>query len=96
MRAGEELGPIGYRVTRIVLDQQGRPSAYEPFAEGWLQNDKVWGRPVDVLTEVVRSYTSQAANVVPQFLATSFEMLRQGQGPNMRIFVMPGMGGPGR
>lgn len=24
------------------------------------------------------------------------EMLRQGQGPNMRIFVMPGMGGPGR
>ncbi|NLO78950.1 MAG: sorbosone dehydrogenase family protein [Xanthomonadaceae bacterium] len=40
---------IGYRVTRIVLDQQGRPSAYEPFAEGWLQNDKVWGRPVDVL-----------------------------------------------
>jgi len=35
--------------------------------------------PVDVLTEVVRSYTSQAANVVPQFLAASFEMLRQGQ-----------------
>jgi len=35
--------------------------------------------PVDVLTDLVRSYTSQAASVVPQFLATSFEMLRQGQ-----------------
>ena len=35
--------------------------------------------PVDVLTDIVRSYTSQAANVVPQFLATSFEMLRESQ-----------------
>lgn len=35
--------------------------------------------PVDVLTDLVRSYTSQAASVVPQFLAASFEMLRQGQ-----------------
>lgn len=42
--------------------------------------------PVDVLTEVVRSYTSQAANVVPQFLATSFEMLRQGQSTMMENF----------
>ncbi|TKW68120.1 MAG: polyhydroxyalkanoate synthesis repressor PhaR [Paracoccus denitrificans] len=35
--------------------------------------------PVDVLTELVRSYTSQAQTVVPQFLAASFEMLREGQ-----------------
>ncbi|MBW7920641.1 MAG: polyhydroxyalkanoate synthesis repressor PhaR [Rubellimicrobium sp.] len=39
--------------------------------------------PVDVLTELVRSYTSQAANVMPQFLAASFEMLRQGQSAMM-------------
>lgn len=39
--------------------------------------------PVDVLTEVVRSYTSQATNVVPQFLAASFEMLRKGQSTMM-------------
>jgi polyhydroxyalkanoate synthesis repressor PhaR len=39
--------------------------------------------PVDVLTDLVRSYTSQAASVVPQFLATSFEMLRQGQSAMM-------------
>nr|WP_255553724.1 polyhydroxyalkanoate synthesis repressor PhaR [Maritimibacter sp. DP1N21-5] len=35
--------------------------------------------PVDVLTDLVRTYTSQAQSVVPQFLAASFEMLREGQ-----------------
>ncbi len=35
--------------------------------------------PVDVLTDLVRSYTSQAASVVPEFLQASFEMLREGQ-----------------
>ena len=35
--------------------------------------------PLDVLTDLVRSYTSQAQSVVPQFLAMSFEMLREGQ-----------------
>ena len=35
--------------------------------------------PTDVLTSLVRTYTTQAASVVPQFLAASFEMLREGQ-----------------
>ncbi|PQO23523.1 polyhydroxyalkanoate synthesis repressor PhaR [Rhodobacteraceae bacterium WD3A24] len=35
--------------------------------------------PLDVLTDLVRSYTTQAQSVVPQFLAMSFEMLRDGQ-----------------
>jgi len=35
--------------------------------------------PVDVLTDLVRSYTTQAQSVVPQFLAASFQMLREGQ-----------------
>lgn len=35
--------------------------------------------PVAVLTDLVRSYTSQASSVVPQFLAMSFDMLRDGQ-----------------
>ena len=39
--------------------------------------------PVDVLTDLVRSYTSKAASVVPQFLAASFEMLREGQSKAM-------------
>jgi polyhydroxyalkanoate synthesis repressor PhaR len=43
--------------------------------------------PVDVLTDLVRSYTSQAASVVPQFLAASFEMLREGQSKAMETMT---------
>ena len=35
--------------------------------------------PVAVLNDLVRSYTGQANSVVPDFLAMSFEMLRNGQ-----------------
>jgi polyhydroxyalkanoate synthesis repressor PhaR len=35
--------------------------------------------PVDVLNDLVRSYASGMQSVVPQFLATSFEMLRESQ-----------------
>ena len=35
--------------------------------------------PISVLTDLVRSYTTQAQSVVPEFLAMSFEMLKQGQ-----------------
>ncbi len=35
--------------------------------------------PIEVLTDLVRSYTTQAQSVVPEFLAMSFEMLREGQ-----------------
>ena len=35
--------------------------------------------PVNVLNDLVRSYTTQASSVVPQFLAMSFDMLREGQ-----------------
>lgn len=40
---------IGYRVSRVSLDSQGRAIRYEPFVEGWLQGSSVWGRPADVL-----------------------------------------------
>lgn len=43
--------------------------------------------PVDVLTDLVRSYTSQAASVVPQFLQASFEMLRDGQSKAMETMT---------
>jgi polyhydroxyalkanoate synthesis repressor PhaR len=36
--------------------------------------------PLEVLNDLVRSYTAQAQSVVPQFLAMSFEMLREGPG----------------
>ncbi len=35
--------------------------------------------PVNVLNDLVRSYTSQATSMVPQFLAQSFEMFRDSQ-----------------
>ena len=39
---------IGYRVMLVRLKGDETVS-YEPFAEGWLQGEKEWGRPVDVL-----------------------------------------------
>ena len=38
---------VGYRVG-VVLFEDGAPR-YEPFATGWLQGEKNWGRPNDVL-----------------------------------------------
>src|SRR5690606_16423990 len=40
--------PIGYRVMLVKLNGNEAVS-YTPFAEGWLQNGKSWGRPVDIL-----------------------------------------------
>ena len=51
--------------------------------------------PLDVLTDLVRSYTSQAQSVVPQFLAMSFDMLRDGQTKMMENLTMPMAGMPG-
>jgi polyhydroxyalkanoate synthesis repressor PhaR len=39
--------------------------------------------PIAVLTDLVRSYTTHAQSVVPQFLAMSFEMLRDSQSKMM-------------
>ncbi len=39
--------------------------------------------PVNVLTDLVRSYTTEVHSMVPQFLATSFEMLREQQAKMM-------------
>ncbi len=38
---------IGYRVMRVQL-KGDQVTEYTPFAEGWLQGEKAWGRPVDV------------------------------------------------
>ena len=39
---------IGYRVS-LVRIENNRAVGYEPFASGWLQGEKAWGRPADVL-----------------------------------------------
>jgi glucose/arabinose dehydrogenase len=39
--------PIGYRVSLVRLEGN-RAASHEAFADGWLQGDRAWGRPVDV------------------------------------------------
>jgi len=39
---------VGYRVALVRL-KDGKPVSEEAFAGGWLQGEKAWGRPVDVL-----------------------------------------------
>ena len=51
--------------------------------------------PLDVLTDLVRSYTTQAQSVVPQFLSMSFEMLREGQSKMMESMTNPMSAMPG-
>jgi len=54
--------------------------------------------PVHVLTDLVRSYTSGVQSIVPQFLASSFEMLRESQSKmmeNLTTFPNPMAAVPG-
>lgn len=53
--------------------------------------------PVNILTDLVRTYTNQAGSVVPQFLQMSFDMFRDSQSKMMEnmtkanpIATMPG------
>jgi polyhydroxyalkanoate synthesis repressor PhaR len=48
--------------------------------------------PLDVLTDLVRSYTTDMQSVVPDFLSHSFEMLRTGQAQMMESLNMEGIG----
>ncbi len=50
--------------------------------------------PLNVLTDLVRSYTTQAQSVVPQFLAMSFDMLRQSQSKMLESMKTPMPGIP--
>ena len=51
--------------------------------------------PLGVLTDLVRSYTNQAQSVVPQFLAMSFDMLRDSQSKMIEKMANPMSGVPG-
>jgi glucose/arabinose dehydrogenase len=57
--------PIGYRVMMVQLDGN-KALSYEPFAEGWLQDGKAWGRPVDILQmpDGAILVSDDAANVI--------------------------------
>ena len=41
--------PIGYRLMHVMFDQDGKVTGHEIFIDGWLQNNRAWGRPVDIL-----------------------------------------------
>jgi polyhydroxyalkanoate synthesis repressor PhaR len=54
--------------------------------------------PINVLTDLVRSYTTEVQSVVPQFLAMSFDMFRNGQArmlENISALPNPMAGVPG-
>lgn len=38
----------GYRITLVQL-RDGAAASYETFAQGWLQGNDAWGRPVDIV-----------------------------------------------
>lgn len=40
---------IGYRIMLVTLDEQSTATNYKVFADGWLQGQNEWGRPVDIL-----------------------------------------------
>lgn len=40
---------IGYRLKRVMFDDDGNVTGQEVFARGWLQDGESWGRPNDVL-----------------------------------------------
>ncbi len=48
--------------------------------------------PVNILTDLVRSYTSGMQSIVPQLLASSFEMLKQSQSKLVENLQTPPMG----
>jgi glucose/arabinose dehydrogenase len=43
-----ELPPAGYKLVRVVF-RGGRPVEVEDFATGWRRDNRVWGRPVDIV-----------------------------------------------
>ena len=42
------LSPAGYKLVRVVF-RGDRPVDIEDFATGWRRDDRVWGRPVDIV-----------------------------------------------
>ncbi len=40
--------PIGYRISTVTMSDDKSKREYGVFAEGWLQDGKAWGRPVDL------------------------------------------------
>ncbi|KMW58155.1 PhbF [Candidatus Rhodobacter oscarellae] len=74
-------------------DDLTRQYLLQIIADHESQGDNVL--PTNVLTDLVRSYTTEMQSVVPQFLSQSFEMLRDGQSKMMENFSNPLSAMPG-
>ena len=73
IRAGREVSIIDLKSG----DDLTRQYLLQIIAEHESRGDSVL--PINVLTDLVRSYTTDVQSIVPQFLASSFEMLRESQ-----------------
>lgn len=82
IRAGREVNIVDLKSG----DDLTRQYLLQIIAEHESKGESVL--PVNVLTDLVRSYTTEVQSVVPQFLSASFEMLRGGPGK-----MMESMGG---
>ncbi|MDX5358865.1 MAG: polyhydroxyalkanoate synthesis repressor PhaR [Rhodobacterales bacterium] len=92
IRAGREVSIVDLKSG----DDLTRQYLLQIIAEHESKGDSVL--PINVLTDLVRSYTTEVQSVVPQFLAASFEMLREGQSKmfeNMGAFQNPMSAMPG-
>ena len=92
IRAGREVQIVDLKSG----DDLTRQYLLQIVAERESKGDTVL--PTNVLTDLVRSYTSNIQSVVPQFLAASFEMLRDGPSKvieNMNVIPNPMSAMPG-
>ncbi len=92
IRAGREVQIVDLKSG----DDLTRQYLLQIVAEHESKGDTVL--PTNVLTDLVRSYTTNIQSVVPQFLAASFEMLRNGQSKaleNMGAIPNPLLAMPG-
>lgn len=84
IRAGREVQIIDLKSG----DDLTRQYLLQIVAEHESRGDNVL--PINVLTDLVRSYTTEVQSMVPQFLAMSFDMLREGQAKMMeKLTVIP-------
>ena len=83
IRAGREVQIVDLKSG----DDLTRQYLLQIVAEHESKGDTVL--PTNVLTDLVRSYTTNIQSVVPQFLAASFEMLRNGQSKAMENIGIP-------
>ncbi len=86
IRAGREVQIIDLKSG----DDLTRQYLLQIVAEHESKGDTVL--PTNVLTDLVRSYTTNIQSIVPQFLAASFEMLRNSQSYAMRAKAIENLG----